>query len=187
MAEIVLDDLQLEALARRAYERGRAQLGLTRATLVAPLAALAFLQCTTASALPVALAVTVLAGLVGVSTWRGLDYGRGASVGLAAGLAPCALPLLSTATGLFCSATICAVMPAACVAGGFVGGLVLGTRRRGPRQTASRFWMSAIGVTLAAGTVGCLGAGLMGLVGMVAGLAGGAAPVLVLRKLRPAL
>jgi hypothetical protein len=75
-------------------------------------------------------------------------------------------------------------MPAACVAGGFVGGLVLGTRRRGRQSGTPRFWLSALAVALAAGTVGCLGAGLMGLAGMVAGMAGGAAPVLVLRRLR---
>lgn len=185
MAELLLDDLRLEAQARRAYERGRTQLGLTRATLVAPLAALAFLQCTSTTAVPITLAVAVLAGMVGVMAWRGQDYGRGASAGLFAGLAPCMLPLLSTATGVFCDTTLCAVMPATCVVGGILGGFVLGTRRRGPRQAGARFWTSALAVTLAAGAVGCLGAGLMGLAGLVAGLLAGAAPALVLRRLRP--
>jgi hypothetical protein len=182
MAELAMDDRQLQALARRAYERGRARLGLTRAAVVAPVAALAFLQCT--SAFPIALAVAVLAGLVGLLSWRGQDYGRGGRAGLVAGLAPFAVPLLSSATGILCG-NICVVMPAACVAGGLLGGLALAVRLQGRPGRGSRFWLSALAVTLSAGAVGCLGAGLMGLFGMAAGLFGGATPGVVLRHLRP--
>jgi hypothetical protein len=182
MAETLEDVRRLEGEARRAYERGRARIGLTQAALVAPVAALAFLQCT--SAAPIALAVTLLTGVVGLAAWRGQDYGRGGRAGLAAGLSPFALPLVANATGVLCSATVCAILPATCVAGGLLGGLVLGTRSRGPRQPSVRFWLSAVAVTLAAGAVGCLGAGLLGLLGMGAGLATGTAPVLVLRRLR---
>ena len=54
------------------------------------------------------MAVALLTALVGVLAWRGQDYGRGGRAGLAAGLSPFALPLASNATGLLCSATVCA-------------------------------------------------------------------------------
>ena len=181
MTDLVID-ARVERLALRAYERGRARLGLARAAAVTPVTALAFLQCSTTTAVPVALAVAVLAALVGVFAWRGQDLGHGAKAGLVAGLGPFALPLLSKATGLFCSTVVCAVLPAVCAVGGLAAGIVLGICGGGPRHSSRRFWLSALAVTLCAGTVGCLGAGLMGLLAMALGLGVAVVPALLLRR-----
>ena len=145
----------LEARARGAYERGRTRLGLGRARLVAPVAAAAFLQCSAATAFPIALAVALLVALAGLFAWRGLDYARGANAGLVAGLGPFAVPLLSTFTGLFCSETVCVILPATCVAGGLLGGLVLGLGSWGPRESPARFTGASLaGHTLTAALPG---------------------------------
>ncbi len=175
-----MDEALLASRAARAYERRRVQIGALRALSVAPVAALAFLQCTTAG--PTVVALAALLGVVGVTGWRGQDLGRGATAGLAPGLAPFLVPLLSQATGVFCNATVCAVLPATCVAGGVLGGIALGAVHPGPRRSALQFWAGAVAVTLAAGAVGCIQAGLLGLLGMAAGLAAGSIPVIVVRR-----
>jgi hypothetical protein len=74
-------------------------------------------------------------------------------------------------------------MPAICLGGGVVAGLLLGWL--GPRQRGHadrRFWLAAASVVLLAGATGCLAAGLAGLGGMALGLlAGAAAPALAAR------
>jgi hypothetical protein len=91
------------------------------------------------------------------------------------------LPLVSQATGYFCSATVCLVLPTVCVAGGVVGGVALGLLGKRPFGDHVGFWVAAVSVTAVLGSVGCLMAGLAGIAGLAVGLLIGAAPVLVAR------
>lgn len=116
---MALAESGLEARARRAYERGRLVWGVKRAAWVAAVAGLALLTC--ANLAVTAGCVFVLGALVTALLWRGQEFADGVRPGLAAGLVPFALPVLSQATGYFCSATVCLVLPTVCVLGGIVG------------------------------------------------------------------
>lgn len=176
---MALAESGLEARARRAYERGRLVWGVKRAAWVAAVAGLALLTC--ANLAVTAGCVFALGALVTALLWRGQEFADGVRPGLVAGLVPFVLPVLSQATGYFCSATVCLVLPTVCVAGGIVGGAVLGLQGRRPFGDHLGFWVSAISVTAVLGSVGCLMAGLAGVLGLALGLLLGAAPVLAYR------
>jgi hypothetical protein len=169
----------LEAEARRSYEWGRLVWGSKRAVVVTALSGLALLSCTNLAA--TAGCVVLLALLVTALLWRGQEFAEGVRPGLLAGLVPFVLPLASQASGYFCSATVCLVLPTVCVAVGIVGGAALGVQGRRPFLAHLGFWISAFSVTAAFGSVGCLMAGLAGIAGLAVGLLVGAAPVLVAR------
>jgi hypothetical protein len=176
---MALGSAALEARARGAYERGRVVFGLKRAAAVAAVAGLALLSCTNVVA--TAGCVVLLAALVTVLLWRGQEFAEGVGPGLVAGLVPFVLPVASQATGYFCSATVCLVLPTVCVVGGVVGGVALGVLGRRPFGAHLGFWVAAVSVTAVLGSVGCLMAGLAGIAGLAVGLLLGAAPVLVAR------
>jgi hypothetical protein len=169
----------LEPQARRAYEVGRLAWALKRALIVAAATGVVLQSCADLGA--TTLAVAPLAVLVTGLLWRGRDCADGVRPGLMAGLAPFVLPLWSQSTGYFCSLTVCVVLPAVCVAGGVVGGAVLGVQGRRPFGTHAGFWVSAVLVTALLGSAGCLVVGLAGIAGMALGLCLGVAPVLVAR------
>ena len=169
----------LEARGRRAYEWGRLRWGSKRAILVAAVAGSALLTCTNLAA--TSGCVLLLALLVTALLWRGQEFAEGVRPGLVAGLVPFVLPVVSQATGYFCSATVCLFLPTVCVAGGVVGGAALGLQGRRPFGDHLGFWVSAVSVTAVVGSVGCLMAGLAGIAGLAVGLLLGAAPVLVAR------
>lgn len=123
---MALADSGLEARARRVYERGRLVFALKRAVVVAAAAGLALLSCANIAA--TAGCVFALGALVTVLLWRGQEFADGVRPGLVAGLVPFVLPVVSQATGYFCSATVCLVLPTVCVAGGIVGGAALGVQ-----------------------------------------------------------
>jgi hypothetical protein len=176
---MAMTESALEAEARRSYEWGRLAWGWKRAVIVAAPSGLALLICTNLAA--TAGCVVLLALLVTVLFWRGREFAEGVRPGLLAGLVPFVLPLASQASGYFCSATVCLVLPTVCVAGGIVGGAALGLQGRRPFAAHLGFWTSAFLVTAALGSVGCLMAGLAGIAGLAAGLLVGAAPVLAVR------
>jgi hypothetical protein len=177
-----MDEALLLTAARRAYELSRVRLGLRRAALAAPLAALALYHCIQAGrAAATAVGITAFAALVALFTWRGEGYGRGVRTGIAAGIGPLLLPLLARWTGLLCSATVCEVLPAAAVLGGCLGGLALAGGSLVRERRGWEFWFSAVAVTVTLGSVGCLHAGLAGLGGMALGLLAGTLTPLALR------
>jgi hypothetical protein len=173
-------EVHLAARARAAYERGRLRWALGRAAAAAALSAIALIGCPSHAA-PAA-CVAALGVLLAACLWRGGAWALGARLGFAAGLAPCLLPAAARAAHV-CNASICLAMPAICVGGGVVAGLLLGWL--GPRQPGHadrRFWLAAASAVLLAGATGCLAAGLAGLGGMALGLlAGAAAPALAAR------
>lgn len=172
-------DALLLARARRGYERGRVGLGLLTASAVVPMAVLSYLACgRPAATVSGALALVVL---VATAVWRGQDAGRGARLGLLAGVPPLLLPVLVGATGHLCGADVCLLFPFACLAGGLIGGLVVGVL--GGRAKLGQSGIVVAGVTAGlAGSLGCIVAGAMGVVVLVLGLVGGLAPALALRK-----
>jgi len=184
MDEAALDPTLLQAAARRAYERGRAGVALRRAAIPAAATSLALYHCLDGARPPATLGlVTATAALFAWFTWKGLDAERGARAGFAAGLAPLLVPLLAKWSGILCSATVCGILPAAAVLGGFLGGVLLMRHPARPLHGA-RFWIAAATMTVVLGTAGCLHAGLAGLAGMALGLATGTVPALALRALR---
>jgi hypothetical protein len=180
-----MDETMLHAAARRAYERGRIEVSLRRSVIPSAATSLALYHCLD-GAKPAATLGLVLAtaALVVYFTWRGQESERGARAGFVAGVSPLLVPLLAKWSGMLCGATICGILPAAAVLGGFLGGLVLMMQRGGRPFHAARFWIAAATVTVTLGTAGCLHAGLAGLGGMALGLATGIAPVLTVRALR---
>jgi hypothetical protein len=166
--------------ARAAYERGRLRWALGRAAAAAAISAVALIGCPSQAA-PGACAAA-LGILLAACLWRGGAWAHGARLGFAAGLAPCLLPAAVRAAHA-CDSSICVAMPALCLTGGLMAGILLGSL--GPRQRGHRdrgFWIAAAGAVLLAGATGCLAAGLAGLGGMALGLlAGAAAPALAAR------
>jgi hypothetical protein len=173
-------EAELARRARRAYERRRLRHALRDAALVGPVAGLAFLHC--AGVAPTAVAVSVLLALVAACSWRGQDYARGLHAGLLAGLSPFLLPLLAQLGGHACSRSVCLYLPTACILGGLLGGLTLAALGLRPHADMRAYAGSALAVTLVAGAVGCLFAGLAGLGGMALGVAAGSAPLLIAQK-----
>jgi hypothetical protein len=169
----------LLARARRAYERGRGLHGLETATVVVPMALVSWFACGKPAL--TLLESAVLVALVTLAIWHGQELARGARLGLAAGLIPLLLPIVVGWSGHVCDASVCLLFPTACLAGGFVGGIVLGF-------LATRAGLPPLGLASAGlvawltGSLGCLVAGSLGLAILVAGLAFGLAPVLTLRR-----
>lgn len=168
----------LPARARRAYEWGRLRWSLR----LVPWAAAAMLLALVLGR-PAALCgcvggalVTALV-LVGV---RGGGASRGAPLGLLAGFAPLALPLLARGLGDACSSTLClSLCLPACGLGGALAGGLLAVRAPGQGRA---FLASALVIALLTGCLGCTLAGMSGVFGMLAGGALASAPVLVFAR-----
>lgn len=176
---MAIAEAALELRVRRAYELGRLLLGLRRAAVVAPMAALSLIACERPGA--TWLAASLLAAAVVLLEWRGLALARGARVGLLAGVPPLLLPLVVRATLHVCNATFCLPYSTVCLAAGVVGGGFMGLSsvRRGVHGSG----VAAAGLVASlAGSLGCLVAGVGGVVGLVAGLGLGAVPLIALRR-----
>ena len=169
---------ELEDRARRTYEAGRLLLGLRQASASLPMAALSLLACGHPGA--TALDATLLAGFLVLFGWRGEALGRGARLGLWAGVPPLLLPVLMESGGHFCGLSVCLAYPA-CLLGGLAGGAVLAAW--GLRSEVEPAGLAAAGVVAGlAGALGCLLGGLGGLIGLTAGLGLGATPLLARRR-----
>jgi len=162
--------------ARGAYELGRVLAGLRTAALAAPMAAASLLVCGRPAV--TLLDASLLALVVTTMVWRGGDVGRGARLGLLAGIPPLVVPMAAVAAGRACGTSFCDYFPAVCLVGGILGGAVVTRLCR--RRRASP--LAAAGVAVLAGTLGCLVAGAAGVAVLAAGLLAGASPTLVARR-----
>ena len=146
-------DTTLESRARRAYELGRVALGLRRAAAVVPMAAVSLLMCGRPA--ETCVDAVLLAVVVAVCEWRGERIGRGARIGLWAGLVALAFPVGVHVAGHACGASFCALYPTVCLLGGTAAGAILviwGVRRdRTPHGPAAAGLVAGF-----AGTAGCL-------------------------------
>lgn len=171
---------RVEARARRAYERGRLGTAVVRALPLVPLVALATVGCSAPQETILCGAVLLVA--VTALLWRGQEFAAGVGPGVAAGLLPLLLPVVTRVTGHFCSSGSCYILPVVCALGGLAGGVLLGVMAPAPRAGRRVAFVVACVVAALTGAVGCLLYGLVGLVVMAAGLAVGATPVLAARR-----
>lgn len=173
---------RIERRARRGYELARARralIGVLPVLAIVWLATLFTHRPTSTVAFGLA---TALAGAL--MLWYGRDPQRAVLPGVAAGLIPLVAALCANHFH-HCGPDGCTswCVPA-CTAGGVVAGLAVawvGVARR----AGVRFWVSASGLALLTGAMGCACVGYSGVLGLAVGYLVGAAP-LVLRRPRAA-
>ncbi len=175
---MTVDEADLAARARRAYERGRLGWSVRRAVAAVAITGIALVSCSERAA-PASCAAT-LGIVLAACLWRGGAWARGARLGFLAGLAPCLFPAAIRAVHA-CNDRVCLGPSVVCLLPSAAAGFLLawlGLRTRGD----SRFWLAAATVMVLTGAVGCLFAGLAGLAAMSIGIvAGASAPVLFAR------
>lgn len=174
------DVAALQRAMRRVYERAR----LRRAVLgVLPvLAVIGVASCFAArptSTLCFGAATMVLGALL---LWIGGDPQRAVLPGVSAGMIPMSFALVASRMHI-CGPNGCTTLCVpACSVGGIVAGLAVAAvgRRRG---AGPWFWVSAWGLALLTGAMGCACVGYSGMVGLGAGFVLGVAPGLARRAL----
>ncbi len=167
---------QVQQHARRAYEFGRIRLALLG---VAPVVIIVALAASFAHR-PVSTlwfgVATITAGAT--MLWYGRDPQRAVLPGIAAGLVPLVLALCANNMHI-CGPDGCSslCLPA-CTLGGGVAGLAVASVGK-QRRAGLRFWLSASGIALLTGSMGCACIGYSGVVGLSVGFAAGVVPGVV--------
>jgi hypothetical protein len=158
---------QVEKRLRRAYELRR----LRNAVLgFAPMLALVIAAAVMGRRLNVALAAGVALFVLGVlSLWYGREPGRGVLPGAIGGSVALMLALCANQMGHLCTGERCMswCLPA-CVAGGVIAGALVsfvGFRQR----RGAGYWVTASGISLLTGALGCSCVGYSGLGGLALG------------------
>jgi len=173
---------QFERRMRRVYELARlrqAFLGFLPMLLLVVTAALLSGRVKVAV---VAGAILFVSGVVAL--WYGREPSRGVLPGALAGGTALVLALCANHLRHHCMGDACYgwCVPA-CVAGGlFAGALVSAVGLR--QHRAFGYWLSASGITLLTGSLGCSCVGYAGVIGLVAGFGVGTAAYLVTAALR---
>jgi len=172
MASIDLSHVERRARVRYEWARAkRALLGLVPVVLITA----------TAARLGDRAVLVVLLGSVvfvwGVFLiWYGQEPRRAVLPAVAAGLLPLTFALCANLVEHGCAGTACFhLCVPACAIGGVVAGLTVaavGHRRR----HGLVFWLSASGIALLTGAMGCACVGYSGMVGMLVGYAAGLVP-----------
>lgn len=173
------DLARVERRLRRAYELGRLRLavvGVLPLVLVVAFAVLLTHRPGSALAFGVA---TVLSGAS--MLFYGREPQRAVLPGVLTGLFPLTLALCANHMHR-CGADVCTTLCLpACVVGGVVSGLAvaaIGHRR----QAGPGFSLSASGLSLLTGAMGCTCLGYAGVVGLFLGFAAGSVPALLRRR-----
>jgi len=168
--------------ARRGYELSRvrqALLGMAPLLFIVPLAA-----CMTARPLSTVWLGAATFALGGVMLWYGREPQKAVLPGVAAGLVPLMLALCANRMH-YCGPDGCtSLCVPACTLGGVLAGLVVARVGHG-RRAGAWYWLSASGLALLTGAMGCSCIGYSGVFGLGAGFALGVVPALV-RKAGPA-
>jgi len=172
------DLAQVQRRARVAYELGRLRLALLGvAPVVVVVAVAACVARRPMSTLWFGVA-TIAAGAA--MLWYGRDPQRAVLPGIAAGLVPLALALCANnmhSCGPDGCSSLC--VPA-CTLGGVVAGLAVASVGN-QRRAGVWFWLSASGLALLTGSMGCACIGYSGVVGLGVGFAAGVVPGLLRR------
>ncbi len=172
----VSEDLLIHR-ARRAYERGRLEVGLRTAAWVAPMVAVSLVTCGHPGA--TLLTGVALVTLVTTLVARGGEGSRGVRRGLLAGIVPLLLPVVVHVMGHPCHGNgPCLLFPTTCIGGGVLAGLGLCLLTRGRLPRGLGALAPSFATAFLAGSLGCVLMGLGGVVGMIAGMAVGATPLL---------
>lgn len=115
--------------------------------------------------------------------WSGRDAQRAVLPGIAAGLVPMVLAICANHMHM-CGPDGCGTLCVqACMLGGAIAGLAvagIGNQRR----AGVWFWVSASGLALLTGAMGCSCVGYTGIIGLGVGFAAGMVPALMGRALR---
>jgi hypothetical protein len=161
---------QVERRALRAYERAalrRAAIGAI--PMVVAAAAAIFLA---RDPRHTGLLAAFVVGVAVVALWVRRGAETAAALGFFAGLVPYLASLLASRFGgHVCTPGGCVAMCLpACTAGGVVAA-VLVARSAAKRRAGPLFWLTASGMTIATGALGCSCAGFAGASGMLAGFA----------------
>ncbi len=174
---MALTEEVLLARARRSYELARLRVALRVAPFVLA-AAGAAVACGRPLALSCALGGAAVALAVGLG-FAGGGAGRAVLPGLAGGGAALAMPLLVHTLGFACMGPACMALGVpACVLGGVVAGVLIGTRARFEEHEAA-FFLPALLLAGLTGALGCSMAGAAGVLGMLVGAVLAGTPVLL--------
>ncbi len=177
-----VNERELAARARRAYEWGRLRVALRVTWYVVPLVAVSLVACSV-PARTIATGVLLLLFAVGMR-WRGGVDGRAVVPGLVAGLGAFSAPLLATAAEGLPGVAPGSVLEVAYFAGGAITGCLVGVRAFRFETHEARFLVSAALVGGLTGSLGCVLGGAGGVLGMTLGLLAATAPALVLVRVR---
>jgi hypothetical protein len=173
--------LTLQRRARARYEVARlraALLGVFPLVLVVTMA-LCF-TARPASTLGFGLAAAALGAVL---LWYGREPQRAVLPGMAAGLVPLVLSLCANQIH-HCGSDGCSSFCApACTLGGVVAGLAVASIAR-RRRAGVWFWLSASGMAVLTGSMGCMCVGYSGVLGLGLGYAVGLVPGLLARPPR---
>ncbi len=174
---------EVERRALRAYERTalrRAALGALP-MLIAGVAAVALARDVGSTCLVAALVL----GVSLLSFWVRRGAETAAALGFFAGLIPYAASMIASRVGgHVCTPGGCvALCLPACTAGGIVAA-VLVARSAARRRAGPLFWLTAGGMTVATGALGCSCAGFAGASGMLAGFVLAVVPVAIAARWR---
>ncbi|NUO52823.1 MAG: hypothetical protein HOV80_28595 [Polyangiaceae bacterium] len=160
----------LEASARRAYERGRVRLGASRALFTVALPLVAATQLGAPTHVAVMLGA-VLALVFGYAQFKGRSVGRGARMGLFLGLFGALVPAMMMSSGFCCLGASCeSTCLAACIMVGVVAGAAGALVSASDARPLVHGGAAAVIMLLAAG-LGCSAVGGAEFLGMAAGLA----------------
>lgn len=177
------DLVRLERRVRLRYESGRirrAVLGLLPVLVITALAA--WLGGRPREAIVFGSVVFVWGALL---LWYGREPRRAVLPGIAAGLVPLTFAICANLVEHGCAGSACVrVCIPACAVGGLVAGLTVAAIGRRRRHGAA-FWLSASGIALLTGAMGCACMGYSGVVGMVFGFGAGLVASAVRRLLDP--
>lgn len=115
--------------------------------------------------------------------WHGREFRRAVLPGIAAGVVPLMLVSVARHVGHTCDGLTCTtVCLAACVLGGVLAGLWVGTRKLA-REAGLGFWVVASSVAVLLGATACVRLGVAGIAGLGLGYGLGLAPGLLHRVL----
>lgn len=172
------DLAQVQRRVRVAYELARVRLALLGVTPVAVVVAV--VACVTPRPVSALWLGVATLGVGATLLWYGRDPQRAVLPGIAAGLVPLALVLCVNnmhACGPDGCTSLC--VPA-CTLGGVVAGLAVASVGN-QRRSGVWFWLSASGLALLTGSMGCACIGYSGVVGLAIGFAAGVVPGLLRR------
>lgn len=179
-----MESIDLERLRRSArfrYERARARRALLGVVPVIFIVALAVFFAH--RPFPTVWFGGATFAMAAILLWFGRDPRRAVLPGIVAGLVPLAFALCANQVhtcGMEHCSSLC--VPA-CTLGGVIAGLAVASVAN-ERRAGLWFWLSASGLALLTGAMGCACVGVSGVMGLAIGYAAGVAPGLLRRALR---
>ncbi|HWL84231.1 MAG TPA: hypothetical protein VNO21_00330 [Polyangiaceae bacterium] len=176
---VSIDMVRAEHRARLRYEWGRVRRALIG---FAPILILVGGAVATARHRSLTACFGLATFVVGVAMlWYGRDLKRAVLPGIAAGAVPLVMALCASHVEHGCIGDGCMMLCVpACTAGGVIAGLAVSSIANA-RHRGVWFWVSASGIALLTGAMGCACPGYLGVVGLAVGYGAGLVPSLLRR------